>query len=276
MRATGCSWPRPPHHQVTPPAPGPPGALPWPRLRRPSGARCRPLRRSLPRRPGASLSPRRGDSLNGRRRLRRLLPLLLLLLLLLPPRLLGLCAPRNRPPRAALGPAAPARPAGSGGPGKRRGRPSPSAPGPAPRRGSGEPPALCLSGRGRGGRPRLRSDPPAGPPARRPGLGRASCPTWPPLLLPLAAPATDHHPAVLNPPYPGGRLHRCPSHPLCCSPHRVGGVVTVCRHSRSRALLCLPSPAPCFQHPDPLYRALPYFPKLNAAKIWSLIHGSSP
>ncbi|XP_049568775.1 beta-catenin-interacting protein 1 isoform X2 [Orcinus orca] len=117
MRATGCSWPLPPHHQVTPPAPGPPGALPWPRLRRPSGARCRPLRRSLPRRPGTSLSPRRGDSLNGRRRLRRLLPLLLLLLLLLPPRLLGLCAPRNRPPRAALGPAAPARPAGSGGPG---------------------------------------------------------------------------------------------------------------------------------------------------------------
>ncbi|XP_020950957.1 beta-catenin-interacting protein 1 isoform X2 [Sus scrofa] len=42
-----------------------------------------PLRRSLPRPPGASLPPRRGDSRSGRRRLRRPLPLLLLLLLLL-------------------------------------------------------------------------------------------------------------------------------------------------------------------------------------------------
>ncbi|XP_077881364.1 uncharacterized protein LOC120890619 isoform X1 [Ictidomys tridecemlineatus] len=90
----------------------PGGALPLPRLRRPRGARCRPLRRSLPRRPGASLPPRRGDSRSGRRRLRRPLPLLLLLLPPPPPppppRLLRLSAPRTgrRAPRP--GPAAPA------------------------------------------------------------------------------------------------------------------------------------------------------------------------
>lgn len=232
----------PPHRRPRPRRPalgGPctPGALPWPRLRHPRGARCRPLRRSLLRPPGASLLPRRGDSRSGRRRLKRPLPLLLLVLLLLPPppplllppptptpsRLLRLSAPRNRPPRAAHGPAAPAGQAGSGGPGKRRRQLALVAPRPAPRSGSGEPPALCLLGRGRGGRPRPGSDPPAGPPARRPGWDQASSPGW-------AAPASCRSPPApqitlqASSPSPGGRFHRCLSHPLASliSPRRVG------------------------------------------------------
>lgn len=109
------------------------------------------------------------------------------------------------------------------------------------------------------------------PPARRPGLGRASSPRRVAAASqPLAArdPAADRPPAVLtsalgSPPQvsePPTLLFTPPRRRGC---HRLSAL-------GSRALLTLPSPAPRAQHPDPPYRAPPYSSKLNAAEVWPL------
>lgn len=118
--------------------------------------------------------------------------------------------------------------------------------------------------------------PPGWPPARRPGLGRASSPRRVAAASPpLAArdPAADHPPAVLtsaqgSPPQVSEPPTLLFTPPRRCGCHRLSAL-------GSRALLTLPSPAPDAQHPDPLYKAPPYFPKLNAAEVWPLDRPSS-